>query len=312
MKLCLIFFVKFHAVLGNLQFFQSENTLETAVESLFTEFTFINPIDIHFIANSTDFNQNMLMKNISNGNLKGALSTSNSTKRPLRTQLIIIIINEIESSMEALKNVRNVDKFYLIVVLNGANRSVENIFENIWSRKNILNVNVMVQNEKNVINLVTFFPFIGDNCNTTNIYVINNFMCGKWESRDFFPNKLKDFHNCTLRLGTVPAFPATNQIKHKNGTIEYFGSDMKIVNELSRQFNYQNEIFFDTTWGDIYENLTGVDMLGRLLDRKHDYICGWYFLTQLKTKVFNIIQPYFFVPFVVVVPPGQFNIFLNF
>ena len=64
--------------------------------------------------------------------------------------------------------------------------------------------------QKSKIELLTFFPFSETNCNNTEtIKVINEFTDGKWKSDTFFPNKIENFHGCTLvriltRVKTLP------------------------------------------------------------------------------------------------------------
>ncbi|KAG5684265.1 hypothetical protein PVAND_013501 [Polypedilum vanderplanki] len=161
-----------------------------------------------------------------------------------------------------------------------------------------------------IIDLVTFFPFSKNTCNTSNdIRTINQFKNNQWKSKIFYPNKLNNFYNCSLRLGAVPALPASDRKIHQNGTIEYFGSDIKTISELARRLNFFNNISFYPAWGEVFENGSGTLLAEALINGSVNIICGWNFLTSIKRTFLDFTQAYFFVPFVLVVPPGLKELF---
>jgi hypothetical protein len=163
----------------------------------------------------------------------------------------------------------------------------------------------MFQRDNETI-LVTFYPFEDENCGKiTKLHVVNKFMISNWISEKFFPIKLRNFHQCTLRLGTQPSFPAVERIKHNNGSYTFIGSDIEIANEFSRKYNFKNMFIHNEWWGSIFENGSGDGTIGKLITMDVDYICGWHFMNMLKSKFLDSTHPYFFVPFVVVVPPGE-------
>jgi ABC-type amino acid transport substrate-binding protein len=159
--------------------------------------------------------------------------------------------------------------------------------------------------KENKIELWTFFPFSENHCNNTEtIKVINEFSDGKWKSETFYPNKISNFHGCTIRLGVPPAYPGTNKRELKNGTIEFYGSDIKIISELSKKLNFNLKIFSEPRWGDFYENGSSTALINAVYKRAYDLAAGWFFISSRKAKNLDFAQPYFFVPIVVIVPPG--------
>ena len=250
---------------------------------------------VHLLINSSTYDHDFLISQASQ-----ITSMSIGVKRQKRVQLVVIIANDKFN----LKSVNDVNEFYLIVMTRPLN--VQELFKSIWERKNLLNVNLMMKNGSK-IDLLTFFPFSEHECNNTKtIKIINEFSNDTWTSKGFFPSKISNFHSCTLRLGVPPAFPGTIHYKHKNGTIEFKGSDIKIVRELELRLKFKNDILKCNYWGDVYLNGSSDDCLGELLKKRIDYVSGWYFLAPLKATFLDNIQPYFFVPFVMVVPPGKF------
>ncbi|KAG5682765.1 hypothetical protein PVAND_012098 [Polypedilum vanderplanki] len=157
----------------------------------------------------------------------------------------------------------------------------------------------------NVINLLTFFPFTNKGClNGSNIRVINRFIDNTWETREFFPPKLKNFHRYALKLGIQQSAPAAERIMKRDHTYEYVGSDIEIADEFARIFNFTNNFIFDNWWGEVYENESGDYNLGKLLRKEIDYVVGWHFLNLIKSKFLDYTQPYYFVPFIIIVPSG--------
>ncbi|KAG5684262.1 hypothetical protein PVAND_013498 [Polypedilum vanderplanki] len=151
------------------------------------------------------------------------------------------------------------------------------------------------------INLEFFLNF----CNSTKLLeVINKFENGHWQSETFYP-KLKNFHKCQLKLGTLPSQPATDRKVYKNGTVEYFGSDIKIVTELEKTFNFtKNVSIFQKNHGEVYINGTADYLIKDLIDGHIDFICAWYFLNAVKAVRMDFTQPYYFIPLIVNISPG--------
>jgi hypothetical protein len=194
---------------------------------------------------------------------------------------------------ENFLEMKNVNEFYLFICQDTAN--ITSIFKKIWFEHNLINSNMaLLKNDS--IKLVTFFPFSENHCNNTKkLKIINEFSNEKWRSKNFFPNKISNFHGCHLKLG-LSYFTGVKQHKHENGTIEFSGSDVTVAEELGNRLNFGNKMIALHT---NFENF---------VEGTFDYAAGWYFLSLDRTEYLDFTQSYCFVPFVVVVPPG--NIFM--
>lgn len=278
--------MKFFVYLVFIILFLNENValneqLEDAIEQLMENFDRKNSIHVHLITSSiNNYPSDNLIKSIHKK------SNAVSIGRKPRKAKLVIIFNQND-----ILEVKNANEFYLIVCPETAN--VSSIFETIWNKNYVLNVNIIIM-KKEKVKLLTFFPFSEKNCNNTKtIKIVNEFYDQKWHSKIFYPNKLSNFHQCILSLG-LSYFSGVKKREHKNGTVEYFGSDIKIVKELERRLNFTNNM---TT---MFDN--DIDVLE---NRTYDYAAGWFFLLLDKSQKFDYSQAYCFVPFVVVVPPGK-------
>ncbi|KAG5684263.1 hypothetical protein PVAND_013499, partial [Polypedilum vanderplanki] len=104
---------------------------------------------------------------------------------------------------------------------------------------------------------------------------------------------------------TLSSQPATGRKIHKNGTVEYFGSDIKIVTQLEKTFNFtKNVSIFQKKYGEVYINGTADYLIKDLIDGHVDFICAWYFLNAVKAARMDFTQPYYFIPLIVNISPG--------
>lgn len=311
MKLfCVINIFMLQVVLATLvKFYEYSHVMESAIRSL----THKSPQnEVKFLIASKIFQLNHVLMN-SCEDKAVITNVMNSTNLSRRNLVIIVIDSVINSEEFLLSATHNVDEFFIIMSYDFNQSLVIKLFQKIWDMKKITDINFMFpQNKNNEIILVTFYPFADENCgNIKRLNVINKFMASNWNSNNFFPIKLRNFHGCMLRLGTQPSFPAADKIIHGNGSYGFIGSDIEITNALSRKYNFTNKFIHNDWWGSVFENGSGDGTIGRLITKDVDYICGWHFMNMLKSTFLDNSQPYFFVPFVIVVPPGKLILILN-
>ena len=58
-------------------------------------------------------------------------------------------------------------------------------------------------------------------------------------------------------------------------------------------------------WGIVSENGSCTGLSDKIIHKLVDFAAGWYFLSPINSRFLDFTQPYFFVPFVIVVPPGD-------
>lgn len=114
-----------------------------------------------------------------------------------KAHLILFIRNFISfcSSISVFESTRS---HYTIVVKEITEVEMKIVFEKLWF-KSILNLNIL-KIEENCEKMYTFKPFQHNKCHSTQPILINEFINGSWESTNFFPEKLSNLFNCTLKV----------------------------------------------------------------------------------------------------------------
>jgi hypothetical protein len=84
-------------------------------------------------------------------------------------------------------------------------------------------------------------PFTTEKCNDLNTTVINTYKVGAFTNgiENFFPSKLKNLRNCTLKIGISQNRPYVIMQHITNENFNLVGREVKIVEELSKSLNFQ-------------------------------------------------------------------------
>lgn len=193
---------------------------------------------------------------------------------------------------------------YLIVLTKGMIHEIPQIFQMLWDIF-IYNVDILVENEKSVL-LVTFIPFKIGYCNDMTPQTINKFEFGKWETDIIFPNKFRNLHQCSIKLGTYAYEPIVTQRRLSDGSLQFIGSDIELLNGISEVLNFKSDIYFDAepdSYGVIYDNGTCTGLVKGTINGHYNMIFGFFFSSYNKCKYLSCSQPYFNVPLVLIIPP---------
>ncbi|KAM7350853.1 uncharacterized protein ACRADG_009289 [Cochliomyia hominivorax] len=118
-------------------------------------------------------------------------------------------------------------------------------FDNYW-----IHCNVMVQNRKGEVLIYTYFPFKENQCFQTEAEIINEFKGDRFVNEIMFPDKLRNLHECSLKLTTwiVPPF-ITNRTNKFLPKLEVSGFEIFILMAMSNHMNFTLDIdviSFDT------------------------------------------------------------------
>lgn len=100
--------------------------------------------------------------------------------------------------------------------------------------------------------LLTFIPFkLNGVCSDTNSEEINRFMFRKWETGVFFPKKFETLHLCPIKVGTYEYEPVVMRNQLSDRRYQYTGSDVDIMNGVTRIINFTIDFNFmkPGSWG---------------------------------------------------------------
>jgi hypothetical protein len=135
---------------------------------------------------------------------------------------------------------------------------ITNVFDDLWECY-IVNVNLLVQDGDKIL-VYSYWPFSPGRCGKARRTLSNTFENGTFRNRtSFFPNKLTDFRNCSLRVATnsVPPYIITNEDSKKIALNEIDGIDAHILKAMSGLLKFQFILFFvkdNNQWGQIFPN----------------------------------------------------------
>lgn len=284
--------------------------LEQAISELLRKFNQSKLSQIDILIFSDEFKLNEILITLWNESKFSTTIWNQAGLRRLqekKNSFSFMLFDDEKNFTSAFKNFEmnlfDVHGFYVIAftqqAINGS--KVSEVF---WS-KMIYNVVILTKPDpsSSEIYLSTFYPFQENLCQRISSTTINKFINNSWINMNFFPEKLKNFNQCPLKVGTIDDEAAFFQIDLGNGTFVYDGSDVKMLNVLAEVLNFQIKINYSLDWGDIQDNGSASGVLDQVISGDSDMIMG-YFMELKRSRFMDYSSAYYFYSFVVVVPLG--------
>ncbi|KAG5681325.1 hypothetical protein PVAND_010772 [Polypedilum vanderplanki] len=234
------------------------------------------------------------------------------TTSKLRVRHInIIYLEKIELFYEFEKSLMSYQfsfyGYYIFILYKGHWNNIQEIFDELWNKR-IYNIYVFHENETE-IDLITFNPLGNSkNCNDIKMNVVNKFINGKFMHSKLLYYKLKNLQGCPLRVVTLNEHFDVTKIKHSNGTIEYIGHAIDLMNAVAEALNFRPIIDLiedGNKWGDIYKNGTATGTVGKLLNKECEIAFGDWFLLPDRTKIFDNSLAHGSTQLVFLIPPAK-------
>lgn len=294
--------------------FPSTNTqvLERSLITLISDFPSLTSTHVDIVVGSEKFNLKILLAGLWK-QVKFTASVINRTKIGLKRRKINFCVMIFESENDLLDNFEsshqrsfNVNGFYIVLFTNksvAVNQSL--VLELLW-KKSFYNVGILTPSADGSVKLTTFFPFQENKCRKADPTQINTFVEDSWTNQEFFPKKLKNFHNCPIKVGSPPNFLSFIEVKSANGSVDYVGSDAEILRLLADTMNFEMSVNYSSTpneWGLVFENGSAVGVIDQVVSGDSDMVMG-YFLDWERSQALDQSCAYFFQPVVVIVPSG--------
>lgn len=214
-----------------------------------------------------------------------------------RRSLNIFIVDSIENFNKICQHV-NYDNFKMrklftvVSIVHLSDKDMKNIFDCFMSRL-VVSVNILVLDQRNALNLFTFFPFSeGKECKNTNLVKINSFDASKnsWENQNFNPKKSRNLHNCPLIVGVAAKStePAIITNHDSNGKLIISGIEYEIFAELSKRLNFEYKMkIFNESVGNIFPNGSGNGVLARTFAKEVEVTLGLVSLQPGRSLIFS-------------------------
>lgn len=290
----------------------NQSTLAKAASSMLKEYFDGFLSELNIITDSTDLQSKQFVSEVSR-ELFGVftLRIENLQNFEIHYKRILsLIILKNDEDFEAIflpkvtTNSFYFDGYFLLISLESESVNFKTIFEKMWG---IYVFNVDVLSEEKEIKLVTFMPFIGNNCRNSVPLVINTFNIdnSSWTTSNFFPDKFKNLFKCEIKVSTFEFAPLTMQ-RNVSNVLEIYGHDIDLLAGLSIMMNFTlNVKLLDEpeAWGAIYENGSSRGVMRKVIEAEADIGIGGYYLTLARAKFMSFSQ-YGDTKIIVVIPPG--------
>ena len=297
-----------------------KNLMCTAIESLsdFPQISQASAIDFIFATHDDEILscfKSLIGKKDCTVSIIATSSKRKSTKQfPRRKKYFIVIVLDSASSIpnvlssETLEQFNSNGKILLFFPqMSYTGVQLDEVFNFFWKRF-FYNVNILVTNKLSM-EMFTFFPFSANGkCHDTKSQKINEFKDGKWLMTAFFPEKLRNFHGCTLKAACLEFEPSAHKTVSSNGTVTINGSDVEILNGLADILNIDLKIDVikvnGASWSTVYRNGSATGNFKPLIDGEIDIAASLFYLTELWSQFLQFTSAYFNLQMVLMIPPS--------
>jgi hypothetical protein len=224
------------------------------------------------------------------------------------TVLVVTNFSEFLSIHEKLTSaIFKFNGIFLIVLVDEDVSEVQRIFDLMW-KKQIFNVDIIYEEKMGHVRVETFMPFSDNKCGDTTPIIIDYYANGKFmnNSKNFFPRKLNNLHNCPIRLATSDSsLPHVFVRILPNTTRILYGENIDIIETLSKMLNFKINFSYIGSEGNFYENGTGRGPLTALLKRQADLSVNNWYLKINRLKIFDATISYVSEQVAMMIPPGR-------
>ena len=226
-----------------------------------------------------------------------------------RKSLSIFVVENFQEFRKIYKNIsREVFKFYrffFIVLVNGEIPEIQKIFESLWTIQ-IFNVNLMFEDQNGEVLVKTFAPFTPESCNDTSPVQSNSFKNGKFIKNSIFLKKLRNLHNCPIRVAVANnSEPYVIERLTPNGTRLMSGREISLITTLAETLNFKIVYSYIGDEGYFYPNKTSIGVLKSIADNKTDLALSNLWLKMNRMKSFGASFSYSSDQIVFVIPLGK-------
>lgn len=252
--------------------------------------------DFVFLTNKQSRGFEDIIKDLPTTPIKIMSSETRFTINSVKNSIIFIWVED-GKSLTRILNSRSATSLYsarmILVFLNKDEADLLKIFKQFLSLI-VYNVNILKSKGED-FEMISMQPFEDNNCGNSNPIVTNIFnkTSHKWDSKEIFPNKFKNFHKCPLKVSTLEYPPAVMK-KYEDGIPQFYGSDIEVMNGLSSAMNFTVELKYIAdpyNFGEIFENGSSTGAISHAFNGDADIAMGFYFLNNEKLDVLSNSNP---------------------
>ena len=135
--------------------------------------------------------------------------------------------------------------YFLIVVIckvQSTSKTLDEMFVLLWDNS-LLNAHVLIQEQPDIWSMYTFMPYQRD-CYSLDPLKVATFTPQNFSKninaslQELYPEKLDDFHNCSVNVAIALLEPFTYIRNDPDGTPQFRGIDTAILRHVARARNF--------------------------------------------------------------------------
>jgi hypothetical protein len=276
--------------------------VEELVKALVDVVDLLNSTEVTLVADSSAWLSTQLIEafvRVSDSKLNLRLFDFDDTSKGFLTIFTI----ENDQKLKDIKVAKPQGNF-LILTFNQSQAFHQILFRTFWNF-HAFNVNLIFTDTDNTTKMTSFTPFTEGKCDNFESKVINfyNSSQRKWSNQVIFPEKMKNFHKCPIRLATFD-YPSGTVVTNST---DISGHDIDMLRAIAVMMNFTLVIDVlngSMPWGFLLENGTSGGVMKKVIKKEADIGIGTYYLTQTRAK-FMSFSEYSDSKIVLVIPPGR-------
>uniref|UniRef100_A0A182J252 Ionotropic glutamate receptor L-glutamate and glycine-binding domain-containing protein n=1 Tax=Anopheles atroparvus TaxID=41427 RepID=A0A182J252_ANOAO len=186
--------------------------------------------------------------------------------------------------------------------------SIGTILATLWDLRMVNAVLIVHSSSGAVHSAYTYDPYVRGKCEAIEPILLDQFRDGRWERlTDWYPERLRNFNGCPLKVGTFVAKPFSMVRKMTPDGPVRFGLEITVVENVAEHFNFS--IKYRTPSGKVKWGLTkatnSTGMMGMIQRGEVEFGFGCLGMNVFRNRYLKMGTPSFLTQLTMAVPPDQ-------
>jgi len=223
----------------------------------------------------------------------------------------IIFLDDLDSFRRLYQQISDktfiIDGYYMVLLVKGLFAELSEVTSLLWKLL-IFNVNFLLHDGNGGIKVLSFSPFTKSTCGDTNPILIHQFNNSSKNMKSFYPPKIANLFQCPVKVVSFNCPPMMMIESAANGSYTLHGVDGEMLKTLAKVLNFNIDLHHiddRIRWGALNDNGTSTGAMLMIMKNEADFTIGMYTITFLRSRYMTSSQPYFFVPYILIIPPGS-------
>ncbi|XP_062557316.1 ionotropic receptor 21a-like [Armigeres subalbatus] len=203
---------------------------------------------------------------------------------------------------------------YTIVMTNASVELfvISKMFEAMWTLgiANTILLNPDLKTSRKVVHIYSYFPYTRGYCGIANPELLHSVFSHHIDVSDanLFRNRFKNFHNCTLTVGTFEIRPfIIVEVTEDENHVKVSGLEADMMSILSERLNFQLSYQFtpnETQWG-FLDRTDSTGLLNMIQRGEVDFGVGCISFTKERYRLLKVGTAHYTTKVVFAIPEGR-------